>query len=146
MMDRRHGALVAALAAAMLMPAASPGLARSGVVATAPAAAAAHPHFRPLAGHALRRHARSFNGAFWPGGYFYDPTGNVVEAPQPALHAAPTDVRYTYSYDVPWDWAHRYPPAVAPSDRPYVASCGPEVVAVPGRHGGEHTVNIFRCY
>ena len=27
------------------------------------------------------------------------------------------DIRYTTTYDVPWDWAHRYPPNVAPSER-----------------------------
>src|SRR5689334_21652514 len=135
MMDRRHAALVAALAAAMLVPAASDAFARPRFVAEAPTAAAGHPHFSPFHGHALRHHARSFNGAFWPGSYFYDPSGSAMEAPQAAVPAAPTDVHYTYSYDVPWDWAHRYPPAVAPSDRPYVASCGPEIVAVPGRHG-----------
>ena len=56
------------------------------------------------------------------------------------------DFRYTYTYDVPWDWAHRYPPMVAPSDRPYVSSCPAETVTVPGRGGREQTVNITRCY
>jgi hypothetical protein len=46
---------------------------------------------------------------------------------------------------VPWDWAHRYPPNVAPSAKPYVSSCPTESVTVPGR-GGDHTVNITRCY
>jgi hypothetical protein len=56
------------------------------------------------------------------------------------------DIRYTYSYDVPWDWAHRFPPAVAPSDRPYVSNCPVESVTVPGRGGQERTVNVMRCY
>jgi len=54
--------------------------------------------------------------------------------------------RYTYTYDVPWDWTHRFPPNVVPSDRPYVPSCPTEQVTVPGRGGAEHTVNITRCY
>ena len=55
------------------------------------------------------------------------------------------DIRYTYTQDVPWDWPHRFPPMVAPSDRPYVQSCAAETVTVPGRNG-ERTVNIMRCY
>ncbi|MGC0394370.1 hypothetical protein ABIF91_006756 [Bradyrhizobium sp. USDA 241] len=55
-------------------------------------------------------------------------------------------MRYTYTYDVPWDWTHRYPPNVVPSNRPYVPSCPTEQVTVPGRGGSEHTVNIMRCY
>ena len=56
------------------------------------------------------------------------------------------DIRYTYTQDVPWDWPHRFPPMVAPSDRPYVQSCAAEAVTVPGRNGAERTVNIMRCY
>ena len=56
------------------------------------------------------------------------------------------DVHYTYTYDVPWDWAHRYPPAVTPSARPYVPSCPTEAVAVEGRGGQEQTISIMRCY
>jgi hypothetical protein len=55
-------------------------------------------------------------------------------------------MHYTYTYDVPWDWAHRFPPAVAPSDRPYVSSCPAESVTVTGRGGKEQTVNVIRCY
>ena len=56
------------------------------------------------------------------------------------------DIRYTHTQDVPWDWPHRFPPMVAPSDRPYVQSCNAETVTVPGRNGKERTVNITRCY
>jgi hypothetical protein len=53
----------------------------------------------------------------------------------------------TQAYDIPWDWAHRYPPVVAPSRRPYVPSCPTQTVTVPGGHDStEHTVNITRCY
>jgi hypothetical protein len=57
----------------------------------------------------------------------------------------PSNIHYTYTYDVPWDWTHRFPPNVVPSDRPYVPGCTNEVVTVPGR-AGEHTVNVTRCY
>ena len=57
----------------------------------------------------------------------------------------PSNIHYTYTYDVPWDWVHRFPPMVAPSDRPYTQSCATETVNVPGRDG-ERTVNVMRCY
>jgi hypothetical protein len=96
---------------------------------------------------ALHHHRRGFAGTFWPGsGFYYGDApygGAMVDAAAPLSN----DVNYTYTYkqDVPWDWAHRYPPAVAPSDRPYVSSCSNEPVTVPGR-GGEQTVNVMRCY
>jgi hypothetical protein len=64
------------------------------------------------------------------------------------LEGAPPsgDVQYTYKYDVPWDWAHRFPPNVTPSNRPYVPSCTDESVTVPGRDGTDHSINITRCY
>ena len=68
----------------------------------------------------------------------------LLDAPQP--QPASNDVRYTYTYDVPWDWAHRYPPNVTPSERPYVPGCGNETVTVPGRGGREQTINVTRCY
>ena len=39
----------------------------------------------------------------------------LVDVPPPPSG----DNRYTYTYDVTWDWAHRYPPDVTPSERPY---------------------------
>ena len=125
--------------------------AASGAVARA-APVAARPAFRPAfrpAGAAFR-HARRFGtGAFWPGGYWPGDSsyGGPVGEPGYAGAAQPsTDVHYTQTYDVPWDWAHRFPPAVTPSDRPYVQSCTEEHVTVPGRDGGDHAVNIMRCY
>jgi len=85
-------------------------------------------------------------GAFWPAdeGFYYGPSNGepIGDGAQPTSG----DVHYTYTYDVPWDWAHRYPPAVTPSDRPYVPSCPSEAVTVPGRDGREQTVNVMRCY
>ena len=80
---------------------------------------------------------------FWPGdSSFYGPSNGepILDGTQ----GASRDIHYTY--DVPWDWAHRYPPAVAPSDRPYVPGCGSETVTVPGHDGEERTVNVVRCY
>ena len=101
--------------------------------------------FHPPAIQAFRHHRRNNAAIFWPGvdGYDYAPSGG-----EPPAGAAPPsgDVHYTYTYDVPWDWAHRFPPTVTPSDRPYVPSCPEETVTVPGRDGNERTVNVMRCY
>jgi hypothetical protein len=103
-----------------------------------------HSISHPLVGPSLRHHRRRNLGAFWPGDFFYGPSNGepMVDVTQPMSG----DIHQTYTYDVPWDWAHRYPPAVRPSDRPYVSSCPPEIVTVPGRDGTEQTVNIMRCY
>jgi hypothetical protein len=140
--------IVIAAAAAALLLSVEAAAARSGVAAAPPVGSghagpghvgARTPGVRPF-GHHHRGH-----GAFFPaaGAFAY---GAYEE---PAASAVPdrtsADVRYTYTYDVPWDWAHRYPPNVVPSDRPYVSSCPVETVTVPSRRG-DHTVNITRCY
>ncbi|MDE5441309.1 hypothetical protein GWG65_07555 [Bradyrhizobium sp. CSA207] len=146
---RMHGALLASLSVVVLLLAASDSFARPGaaaphgvVSAAAPPAAA-----RPAIAPGSRFHRRNNPWVYWPGGggFFYDSAGYsqpFADAGQPLSN----DVRYTYTYDVPWDWTHRFPPNVVPSDRPYVPSCPTESVTVPGRGGGEHTVNIMRCY
>lgn len=100
---------------------------------------------RPFA-HQRLRHGFA-NGFFWPG--FYGGNDSAPYGAPLADSGLPpsTDVNYTYTYkhDVPWDWAHRFPPNVVPSDRPYVPGCSSEPVTVPGR-GGDHTVNVIRCY
>jgi hypothetical protein len=139
-----YGALVASLGAIALLFAAGETIARP---ATAHGAGFAPTHSisRPHLAQSLRHRGRNRVGAFWPGvGGFYDgPDGApMVDATPPASG----DVHYTYTQDVPWDWAHRYPPAVAPSDRPYVSSCPAESVTVPGRDGKDQVINITRCY
>ncbi|OPH83305.1 hypothetical protein [Nitrobacter vulgaris] len=99
----------------------------------------------PQAGATVRgAHAfnRGVDGYFWPG-YGYDYGAYVPAAgPITAPFAGPAEVRYTTTFDVPWNWAHRFPPNVIPSDRPYVPGCGEESVGV----GGGKTVNVMRCY
>ena len=141
---RLFGALTACLGAVSLLLAANEASARP---ATAHGAGFTPTHSisRPHLAQSLRHRGRNHVGAFWPGvGGFYDgPDGApMVDATQPASG----DVHYTYTRDVPWDWAHRYPPAVAPSDRPYVSSCPAESVTVPGRDGKDQVINITRCY
>lgn len=149
MMSRSYGALAASLSAAALLLAANESFARPGGAAPHGLAAAPPPAAvtRPSIAPGARFRGRNAPWVYWPGGggFFYDNAGYnqpFVDAGQPAS----TDIRYTYTYDVPWDWTHRFPPNVVPSDRPYVPSCPTEQVTVPGRGGGEHTVNIMRCY
>ncbi|UWU90042.1 hypothetical protein [Bradyrhizobium sp. CB1015] len=149
MIARSHGALVASLSAAALLLSSSDSFSRpAGAAAPGVAAAAAPPAAaRPPIGPGARFHRRSAPWVYWPGGggYLYDGAG--YSQPFADMNQSlSADVRYTYTYDVPWDWTHRYPPNVVPSDRPYVPSCPTEQVTVPGRGGSEHTVNIMRCY
>jgi hypothetical protein len=134
---RMYGAFVAFLSAAALALPVNETLARPAG-AHAGGAAAAH------SGARLQQHRRG--GGFWPGGggFFYGPSSD-----EPLANVTPPasgDVHYTYTYDVPWDWAHRYPPNVTPSDRAYVPECPTQTVTVPGAGGREQTVNIVRCY
>lgn len=140
MTRKMYGAFIVSLSAAALLFAASETFARpGGGVRGGVAAARAHPG----AVHAFR-HRRGFVGPWLgAGGLYYGPDGEPI---MDTSQAVPNDVRYTYTYDVPWDWAHRYPPAVAPSDRPYVSSCPAESVTVRGRNGEDQTVNVIRCY
>ena len=144
MTSKMYGALVASLSAVALMLAADETFARSGA-AQRGAFASPHGNFHSPASRSFRHHRRNDGAIFWPGvdGYDYGPTGD-----EPLVDAVPPsgDTHYTYTYDVPWDWAHRFPPMVARSDRPYVPSCPEETVTVPGRDGKERTVNIMRCY
>ena len=141
---RTYRAIIGPLSVAVLVFAAnntfaqgSHGIPRAGV-------APAHSGLRaPAVGH----HRRSHPGAFWPatGGAFYGPSYGEPMAAE-INQSIRGDIRYTYTQDVPWDWPHRFPPMVAPSDRPYVQSCPSETVTVPGRNGKDRTVNIMRCY
>jgi len=92
--------------------------------------------------HFFRHDRRPRAAIVWPGddGVNYGPNGE--ELTPPTFGGA----RYGDTNDIPWDWAHRYPPAVVPSGRPYVSSCGAETVTVPDGRGGTGQVNIVRCY
>jgi hypothetical protein len=139
MSERTYPAVIACLGAVTLLLATEAALARSGAVGARGAFAAMHPapHHFPF-----HHHGRGRIFPFWPGDTVYAPDGTpLVEQAPPS-----NDIHYTYTYDVPWDWAHRFPPMVAPSDRPYVPGCATETVTVPGRGGGERSVNVTRCY
>jgi hypothetical protein len=146
---REYATLLASAIIAALTFSATSAVAASGAAPRA-AFAAPHPMVRPPVAGAFRHHHRHgvTGGFFWPG-YGY---GDDVGAPSyggPAVEGVPPaagDIQYTTKYDVPWDWAHRFPPNVVPSNRPYVPSCTDQSVTVPGRDGADHSVNITRCY
>jgi hypothetical protein len=151
MMYKMYGALAASLSVAAVMLSAGETFARPGGAApgAAPAApfVAPAPMLRPPGAHAFRPHHRGGGLGFFPGGGvggFYYGGAPYGEAPVNVGQPIPDKYHYTYSYDVPWDWTHRYP-LTLPSDRPYVPSCNTEVVTVPGR-GGDRSVNVTRCY
>ena len=148
MTSRMYRAIIAALGATALVFSATETFARSGAAAPGRAFASMRPMGRAGVAQPFRHHRRGFvDGSFWPGDFgdgSYGPTYGepVTQAPQ----LGSQDIHYTTTYDVPWDWAHRFPPQVAPSDHPYVSSCPVESVTVAGRNGGEQTINVMRCY
>jgi hypothetical protein len=129
------GALIASLGATALILPATASFAGSP---TAPA----HPKVHRHVAHRFAHHRRFAGGTFWPGGYGYYYGQAYDQAPVQVAPTVPTHFHFTYTYDVPWDWAHRYPPMVVPSNHPYVTSCPTQAVRV----GGGHTVNVTRCY
>jgi hypothetical protein len=144
---RKLGALVAVGAIAFVFATDETNARAGGVgVAGAPHAGVARPAPHAINGPRAFRHRGRFNGGFfWPGygdAYGAYPTDTPVAAPLKGPLSGPDEVRYTTTQDVPWDWAHRFPPNVTPSDRPYVPGCGAEAVDV----GGGKTVNVIRCY
>lgn len=141
MTHRMYGMLVASLGVLTLVLAANETFARSGP-ASHGGLTSAHRNFRPAVAHALRHHRRNNAGVVWPG---------IIEPPygEPAADVTQplsSDIHYTCTYDIPWDWPHRCPPAVQPSERAYAPSCPTETVTVPGHDGNEQTVNVTRCY
>jgi hypothetical protein len=142
MTRKMYGAIAASLATLALALGPNAMAAGSGAGPRA-AFAAPHPGFA-----GSFRHFHRHNGVFtyWPG-YGDDGYGPSYSEPlTPVAPPASNDVHYTSTYDVPWDWAHRFPPMVAPSDHPYVPGCHDEAVTVPGRGGAERIVNVTRCY
>jgi hypothetical protein len=137
---KMYAAFIACLGAAALLLAPHETFAKPG-----PGHSISH---RPIA-HFFRHHRRNnFDnfGNFWPGfgDYSNGPYGEpAIGGTQPVSG----EIRNTCTYDIPWDWVHRCPPAIAPSERPYAPSCPEETLTFPGGYyGTEKTVNIIRCY
>ena len=142
---RMYSALIASLGVVALMLPANEAIARSGA-ASGRSVASARAMVRGPIAPAFRHHRRFNGGIFWPGDYGDGayPSGGAPYADVPPQTSQ--DVHYTTTYDVPWDWAHRFPPNVTPSDKPYVSSCPVETVRTTGRDGSEQTINVMRCY
>jgi hypothetical protein len=147
MIYMKLGALVA-VGAVTLVIVPNEAVARTGGfgVAGAPragvAAVRSAPHaFNSL--HRFRHRGRQVGGYFWPdNGVAYGVYAPAAEPMTAPLTGGSNEVRYTTTYDVPWDWVHRFPANVIPSDRPYVPGCDAESVEA----GGGKTVNVIRCY
>jgi hypothetical protein len=146
MKSRMYGVLTASLGAMALLLTADQTFAAS----RGSFHGGAHPGSHRMAGHFRHHRGQQQQGAiFWPGfdtgdyGYGYGPTGEaLLDGTQPL----PGAISNSNAAEFPWDWAHRFPPAVVPSARPYVSSCGAETQTVPNEHGGTGQVNIIRCY
>jgi hypothetical protein len=106
-------------------------------------------HFHPLV---TRRHNRRNGGTFFPaaGGFFWGPSnGQPNVEVRPPIGPISGDINYTYKFDVPWDWAHRYPPsffALPPEPAyPPLASergCPAQTVTISGADGKDQTITI----
>jgi hypothetical protein len=139
--------LIVSLGGLGLVLAAGEAFAGSGAVqgTTFAAHSASRPFIARPFGHRWGRRGNNF----WPGvvdgdyGPTYGEPGPDVTPPPPS-----GDVHYTYTYDVPWDAVHRFPPNVAPSTRPYVPDCTSQTVTVPREDwkGQTADINVIRCY
>src|ERR1700757_3030898 len=138
-MTYRKLAALAAVGAMAFAFATNGTMARPGAVGAGPRAQIAPVRPIPHGLHHFRHRGGRFDGGFfWPG-YGDDTYGAAAAtagAPITAPLGGPNEVHYTYTQDVPWDWAHRFPPNVTPSNRPYVPGCGAEAVDVGGGKTG----------
>ena len=114
--------LIASLGVVALVLAASetfadPGVVHVGGLAPPRPAAQPHPAAQPPVGRPLHHHHRA-TGGFLPiaGGYFNEPSYDepmMMDARQPRTS---DELRFTCVYDIPWDYVHRCPQAVAPRE------------------------------
>jgi hypothetical protein len=111
---RMYGTFIASLSVVALVLAASETFADSGV-ARGGGFAPPRPTFQPSVGRSLHHHRGI--GGLWPtaGGVFYGPSNDepMVDATQPKTS---DDIRYTCTYDIPWDYVHRCPQVVTPRE------------------------------
>jgi hypothetical protein len=107
--------LIASVGAVALVLAASEALADPAITHVG-GLAPPHPVSPSPAGRPTHRHRGT--GVFWPsaGDYYYGPSYDE----QPMMDARPPrasdDIRYTCTLDIPWDYVHRCPQPVAPSE------------------------------
>src|SRR4029450_5770488 len=113
----------------------------------------ASPHSHSMTFHrsfARLHHRGRHRGDFFPGSFFWGPYDQPnVDIPPPISGPASNDVTYTYKMDVPWDWAHRFPPSFFANSNPepasppvaYVPGCAKQVGTCRGAGGEQQTVN-----
>jgi len=91
------------------------------------------------------RHNRNAGWGFWPttGGVYVNGQPSSVE---PNVNVTgPATQHITYTYDVPWDAVHRYPPVVRVHETE--VGCRSETITVPRDSDGKNqSVNIVSCY
>jgi hypothetical protein len=160
MMYRVYAAFIMSLGVAVSLV----GLASDqafGRSAVANASASMHPTFRPSFrppfARSLNHHNRRNREIFFPAieafpfdGASYGDFSPPISGP---ISGGPlsNDINYTYKYDVPWDWAHRFPPGFfgttpeSSSSSSSVPGCSVQTVTVPGTAGKEQTINMVRC-
>ncbi len=135
-------ALIAALAAAasssLAAGSGAPGVALSGATPGGGHARGGHTGHHAMAGSRGFRHAGWGLWGYGPAVYA-SPSAGVEPVGVGALSE-----HVTYTYDVPWDAVHRYPPALRPYE--YAQGCHTQRQSVPRHAGGTQTVNIVRCY
>lgn len=124
-----------------------------GGPATAPAVAPAHSTAHPLVTRSPTHH-RGHVGNFFPatGGLIWNSQPAEETIVPPASLPLSADINTTFKYDVPWDWAHRYPPGffgTPPASRApsvsYAPGCPAQTLTVPGADGKDQTVTVVRC-
>jgi len=143
MRSRLYNALIASVAFCPVLLAADETFAGSGAVAVrGPGVNPPRSISHSAITRSIRHHGRNHRSAV--GGYFYGPING--DAVQDFSQPASGNTHYTYTYDLPWDWVHKFPPSVVPAERPYVPSCSTETLSVGKRDGSEQTVNVTRCY
>jgi hypothetical protein len=156
MISKVRAALVTSLGVALAFASSqalaqgAPGVRPAPIHSTVRSAVAHHHHIGRNDNHRIGRDV----GTFFPGGFFWGSSNMQpnVEVAQPLSAPITGDIHYTYKYDVPWDWAHRYPPSffASPPEPPappmaYRSGCPAQAVTVPGADGKDQTITVVRC-
>jgi len=154
MMYKQYAAFIMSLGVAFT-PACDQAIAGSGA-AHGGASASTHSTFHPSVIRSPNHHNGRNIRNFFPttGTFFWEPSNGEpnIDVTQPISGPVSRDMNYTYKFDVPWDWAHRYPPSffAGPAQPPspsvaYVPGCPAQAVTVLGADGKNQTVTVVRC-
>ena len=106
-----------------------------------------HSAFHPSGVHANFSSRRGHGNAGWAlwattGGFYGINQSLQPSDVEPNVDGARSISEHvTYTYDVPWDAVHRYPPVVR-----YASGCRSQTLTVPRGGGKKQSINIVRCY